>query len=553
MQLSRILVKDFKKVKSAEIFLGSTNILVGANGSGKSSVLQALHLASCMARQADRVERDKPNTVSITEVDYLPTNRYKKLGHNGDWGNRSESSCSVVHFGFSDGATDITSEITLRSARNAGISISGLIPPAVQPLLRAKGEFFSCYVPGLSGIPNSEKKESKRVVLRASSFGDSNVYLRNVLLLLKNEKPDTIEKIEGHISELIDDIKIVVEHDNEKDLEIRCYFEQNGTRNQIELLGTGYLQIIQMLSYIYLFQPKLLLIDEPDTHLHPSAQERLVAMLEGAAEPFKTKIVMSTHSPFIVRGATANSKVYWLENGCVLMESRTAVERALGWGAMGKKLLLISEDANLGYLRQIIRQWPDIERQVAILPGTGFRHLPSPEQAEDLYAGLERSIRIAILRDSDGLQEREKDMIKLRYDSDHIRFMFTQNSDIEHYTCQAGVLSRVSGRPEEEVRAVIRKCIETKKIDIRDMFVKRRKAHNDELYHCGGSPSTDSLWESLGGASERTVKGKFLLGQIMNSAILPSPLKAQADLVAKACDGTLALDLKSEIESFLGA
>lgn len=294
MELSNIAVKDFKRVKNVELELGKSTVLVGGNGSGKSSILQALHLASCMARQADRVEKDKPNTVSVTELDYLPTNQYKKLGHNGDWGNRKESPGSVISFGFTDPGGDVEAEITLRSARNAGLSISGTLPAPVSPLLRAKNKFFTCYVPGLSGIPNSERRESKRVVLRACSFGDSNVYLRNVLLILKTEKPEAISKIEDYLSELIDPIKIVIEHDNENDLEIRCYFERDGNRNQIELLGTGYLQVIQMLSYIYLFEPVILLIDEPDTHLHPSAQERLVSVLERAAAPFDTKIIMTT-------------------------------------------------------------------------------------------------------------------------------------------------------------------------------------------------------------------------------------------------------------------
>ena len=62
------------------------------------------------------------------------------------------------------------------------------------------GKFFSAYIPGISGIPNKEEKKSKKVILKACSYGDSNIILRNVLLLLKNANPDNITQIEDWIS-----------------------------------------------------------------------------------------------------------------------------------------------------------------------------------------------------------------------------------------------------------------------------------------------------------------------------------------------------------------
>lgn len=41
------------------------------------------------------------------------------------------------------------------------------------------------------------------------------------------------------------------------------------------MAGTGFLQVAQIFAYLLHFKPKLLLIDEPDSHLHPGTQERL--------------------------------------------------------------------------------------------------------------------------------------------------------------------------------------------------------------------------------------------------------------------------------------
>jgi predicted ATP-dependent endonuclease of OLD family len=81
MELARIEVKDFKKVGSVSIDLSGVNVLVGANGSGKSSIIQAVHLACCVMRQASRVDLRSTATVGVDDLDYLPTEDYKTLGH----------------------------------------------------------------------------------------------------------------------------------------------------------------------------------------------------------------------------------------------------------------------------------------------------------------------------------------------------------------------------------------------------------------------------------------------------------------------------------------
>ena len=137
MILNKVIVNNFKKINNLELSLANINILVGANGAGKSSVLQALHLACCTIRQANEVRPDKTSTIDIQNLDYLPTDEYKLLGHNCRWGNNTGTPSSNIHFEFSDKDNNIsTVSCTLRSARNAGISITGIIPSLLNRGLR---------------------------------------------------------------------------------------------------------------------------------------------------------------------------------------------------------------------------------------------------------------------------------------------------------------------------------------------------------------------------------------------------------------------------------
>jgi ABC-type cobalamin/Fe3+-siderophores transport system ATPase subunit len=373
MRLDGLKVEKFKAVGEVEIPLGHVNILVGGNGSGKSSMLQAVHLACCILRQASRVELQKTTTIGVEELDYLPTEDYKTLGHLGDWGKNQDSPYSQVSLYFTDpasrGPSSLEATCRLRSARNAGISITGEIQQALVPALRTKSKFFSSYIPGISGIPNREERKSKKVVLKACSFGDSNVILRNALLLLKEQDATSIGRIEQWIGRILRPIKIDVEHNNDVDLYVKCSVTLNGQSKPIELAGTGYIQLIQIFCYILLFSPGILLIDEPDIHLHPDVQERLVSELVKVARERDMRILLTTHSPFIVRGAPSEAKVFWLDNGKLESTNREIVELALGWGAFGKRIILLSEDSKNDLMKAILRQgptWNELWRSIQV-------------------------------------------------------------------------------------------------------------------------------------------------------------------------------------------
>ena len=100
MELVKLKVEGFKKIKEIELDIADVNILVGANGSGKSSVLQSAHLSCCLMRQADKVVLNSTSTVGVEQLDYLPTDDYKTLGHGTNWGNKAATPSSKLTLTF---------------------------------------------------------------------------------------------------------------------------------------------------------------------------------------------------------------------------------------------------------------------------------------------------------------------------------------------------------------------------------------------------------------------------------------------------------------------
>lgn len=80
--LETITVRDFKATKVATIPLDRVTILVGPNGCGKSSVLQAIHWA---ARAASYVlPKNTKEMISFERLDYVPSSEPLTTLHKGE-------------------------------------------------------------------------------------------------------------------------------------------------------------------------------------------------------------------------------------------------------------------------------------------------------------------------------------------------------------------------------------------------------------------------------------------------------------------------------------
>jgi AAA15 family ATPase/GTPase len=95
MRIEKIHIENFKKISAITISVGSVNYLVGGNNAGKSSVLQAIHMAvSCAKLSAERGEVVIPES----ELRYSPTSEFVRLGHTTPYENKKDWSRGRVEF-----------------------------------------------------------------------------------------------------------------------------------------------------------------------------------------------------------------------------------------------------------------------------------------------------------------------------------------------------------------------------------------------------------------------------------------------------------------------
>lgn len=73
---------------------------------------------------------------------------------------------------------------------------------------------------------------------------------------------------------------------------------ESDAKVQPQRMGMGYRQVFVMLFYVFFPETHVLMIDEPENHLHPHLQRKVLKYLQ--AETRRTQVLLSTHSPIFV-------------------------------------------------------------------------------------------------------------------------------------------------------------------------------------------------------------------------------------------------------------
>lgn len=341
-QMESISVKRFKQLAEFQLDLKDTTVLIGANNAGKSSALQALHFAVSVAQTA-RLVGDGVNwakgkfqvSFNPTQLLYSPVADVLSLAHGGQLQEPPESQIEIS-VACNDGTSCV---VSVRRGRNRNIAVVVEGRKLGERLMDLTNP-FTIYAPGLAGIAKEERYQSPGVVRRIVARGDANLVLRNVLLMLKDAesaevrdrveqlaqgklKPEEMQTWKGAwqrfqegMRRLFDDIEFEVKFDRDRDEHIEVFFTRPGKpRLPIDAAGTSILQASQILAYITLFRPSVLILDEPDSHLHPNNQRALCNLILELAVEHDFRPLISTHSRHVLDAMRERSTVLWVSNG----------------------------------------------------------------------------------------------------------------------------------------------------------------------------------------------------------------------------------------------
>lgn len=450
--IKNIKIKRFKSLKDINTNLEDINLLIGGNNSGKSSFLQALHFGiSCGQSLKKYHNKGLSTTISYEELFYRPINNIKNLGYLGVLGRKKEKEekedkhIEIIYENRKN--SDLIVDIETGRARGPSLGIGISKDDEFSKVLFNLKNSYSYYVTGVAGIQSSETLLSPGLVKEAAVKGSSNSVFRNIIYLLSKDKCK-YKLFSLYLKKIFPNIELKIKFDELDDKEIIIEAKNEyGNYYSIDSFGTSILQTIQILSYIFLFNPSIIILDEPDAHLHPDNQIKIVELLYQVSKLFKIQLIISTHSKYILDYMLPNSNLIWMANGEIkkyITEARNEKYADLlsDIGSLSDitnlneiKYLCITEDAKTDMFKILLESSGFNMREVKIWSYKSCSNLKTAKLISDFMKLNFPNLRIIIHRDRDYLSEEFIENEKTKFLEHNINLFIPERIDIESYFC----------------------------------------------------------------------------------------------------------------------
>ena len=442
MKLKTVKIERFKRLEKINFDADDINVLIGGNNSGKSTIIQAIHFAFTLLQSLTISNKwpaaaKKSSTISPSELIYIPSEDPYSLGFGGRL-LEDEARSIIIIFGFDNGEEI---KLAIRKGRITNIIVEPENIEFAKTLSRLEAP-FSVFSPGLAGVSRTENYVSDGVLLRVLARGDANIVLRNILFRLHQK---------GEWSSFSDDLSLIfpsitlsVKFEERIDQYIDVKIAEGGREVPLDLAGTGLLQAVQILAYLHLFAPKLIVLDEPDSHLHPNNQRLLCSLLRSIAVERDVQVIMTTHSRHVLDSMYSDATLLWVHNGEITKASADdEVDILLELGALdvkeriatGKfKVVILTEDSNSLFLTTLAKNSGFNTDETLVLPYNG---ITSPHLLKPLIRQIKAGSKITIIvhRDRDFLSADEVEDWKKTIRAAGAEPFITENTDIEDYFC----------------------------------------------------------------------------------------------------------------------
>lgn len=278
-------------------------------------------------------------------------------------------------------------------------------------------------ISGFVGLQETEQRSFPVNIRQHLSSGNVNAIIRNLVLDLKKNNDENYKMLQNR---LIQDFGFYLDNvvfNEQKDMFIKAAYSEKLEDKKITFdfnsSGNGFMQVLQILAPIYTVCPhecKVVLLDEPDAHLHPNMQIALAKSLQKIQKELNIQIIISTHSAAIIKTVKPSNVIPIGANNpiCKPLSAKEDVEEKivqldyyeLAKSVISGKMVFI-EDAN-------IEIWEAVDRilETKVFYGANTVWIHKGRSKDDkipfqikplLKEFLNKDIEIIFIRDSDGL------------------------------------------------------------------------------------------------------------------------------------------------------
>lgn len=316
--IKTIEIENFKTIKKLKFIPNSNfNIIIGKNNIGKSTIFEAILLWEKCYNLIIQSNRKDFYNLSATASQYLAFQdlNFLRIVDDRDLFFTS-SNTSKITVNISDGTNEFPLGVSIAkppTIKNSFYRISTLKQKSFKEFSTYAKENSSkldeiIFIYQTRPIANVLQKEpflNEGKIKNKIENGLSQEVLRNKIIAKTPEELTTLEEnISNVIEQSIKFSKITPSQKKNDE-----YINLKINDKDIHLQGSGLLQIIEILSTInYIEAPlNVLLVDEPDSHIHSNLQNKLMAYLKSI---LNNQTFVISHNDSFVNDATEGEIFY---------------------------------------------------------------------------------------------------------------------------------------------------------------------------------------------------------------------------------------------------
>lgn len=294
-RLQRIVLRRFKRFDDLTVAIPDHVVFAGPNNAGKTTLLQAISawdfgFRSWLQQRSDyNIRRGGYPFAQLERLAFAPIAlpSFEMLWSGRDTRQLVEIEAHVdgrsipIEFQW-----DSPGQINVRPSRRARREDMEAV------------RLRTTFIPAMTGLLREERRLADREAIDdLLAQGRAGEVLRN-LLVLANADDFAWTELTATIDRLF---KIRLEHPATGAL-IRAEYTEHGSNHSMDLAGagSGFLQVLLLLTLMLTRRGDILLLDEPDAHLHMILQQSVYGEIRRVAAVQGSQLLIATHSEKII-------------------------------------------------------------------------------------------------------------------------------------------------------------------------------------------------------------------------------------------------------------
>lgn len=294
--IRQVVIKGFKRFDDVTFDLPGHVVVAGPNNTGKTTLLQAiaafgLALRFWLRRNDFQRHGGAYTKVPVTRQVFsaVPLRQFDLL-----WSERSYE--QPIEITVREDTWKVTMELIPDTTEQIYVRPKADAPPK----LFADGivALSAVFVPPMTGLSTDEPVYQAPKIEQLLGLGKPGDVLRNLLVQAHQDEEawrklaDAIQRLFGY--------QLLPPDASGADIVAEYRTAPDAQRLDIASAGSGFQQVLMLLTFLNTRPASVLLLDEPDAHLHVILQDAIYGELRSVAQRQRSQLVVATHSEVII-------------------------------------------------------------------------------------------------------------------------------------------------------------------------------------------------------------------------------------------------------------